>query len=115
PDGPLGSREYREPRLGVAFARGLAAAGVGACAKHFPGLGSAATSTDERPHVDAVLRRRDLVPFRAAVRARVPCVMANHASYGRFGRFRASLEPGTYGLLRTLGFRGVAITDSLSI
>ena len=32
---------------GVAFADGLAARGVGATAKHFPGLGRAAVSTDE--------------------------------------------------------------------
>jgi beta-N-acetylhexosaminidase len=115
PDGPLGSREFRDPLLGVAFGRGLAAAGIGSCAKHFPGLGSAPFSTDERPHVDATLRPRDLVAFRAAVEARVPCVMTNHAFYARFGRFRASIEPGTYRLLRSLGFRGVAITDSLSL
>jgi beta-N-acetylhexosaminidase len=115
PDGPLGSRQFRNPLLGVAFARGLAAAGIGACAKHFPGLGSASISTDERPHVHAIVRAADLAPFRAAVRARVPCVMANHAFYERFGRFRASLEPGTYRLLRSFGFRGVAITDSLSL
>src|ERR687885_2785550 len=41
--------------------------------------------------------------------------MVGHAFYARFGRFRASLEPRTYRLLRSLGFRGVAITDSLSI
>ena len=40
PDGPLGSRQFRSPSFGVAFARGLAAGGAGACAKHFPGLGS---------------------------------------------------------------------------
>jgi beta-glucosidase-like glycosyl hydrolase len=36
PDGPLGSRQYRSPFFGVAFGRGLGAAGAGACAKHFP-------------------------------------------------------------------------------
>ena len=30
-------------------------------------------------------------------------------------RFRASLQPATYALLRSLGFDGVAITDSLSL
>jgi beta-glucosidase-like glycosyl hydrolase len=39
--------------------------------------------------------------------------MVGHAFYGT--RYRASLEPGTYRLLRKLGFRGVAITDSLSL
>ena len=113
--GPLGSREFRRPELGVAFARGLASGGAAACAKHFPGLGSAAVSTDERPHVDAVVRASELRGFREAIRAGVPCVMVGHAFYRRFGRLRASLEPGTYRLLRRLGFRGVAVTDSLSL
>jgi beta-N-acetylhexosaminidase len=115
PDGPLGSRQFRRAGLGVAFARGLALAGEGACAKHFPGLGSAAVSTDDAPHVDAVLRPREVEGFAAAVRAGVPCVMVNHAFYARLGPRRASLEPATYRLLRSLGFGGVAITDSLSI
>jgi len=109
-DGPLGSREFRSSRLAVAFARGL---GRAACAKHFPGLGSAAYSTDERPHVDAHVRPRDLAPYRAAIRNGLRCVMVGHAFYGT--RFRASLEPSTYRRLRRLGFRGIAITDSLSL
>ena len=113
-DGPLGSRHFRRPELGVAFARGLAAAGAGACAKHFPGLGSAAVSTDDGPHVDARVRAHELAVFRAAVRAGVPCVMTSNAFYGG-ARFRASISPATYRLLRATGFRGVAITDSLSI
>jgi beta-N-acetylhexosaminidase len=114
-EGPLGSREFRDPSFGVAFARGLATGGVAACAKHFPGLGSTPVSTDERPHVDGVVRPRDLAPFRAVIRAGVRCVMVGNAFYSRFGSFRASLSPAAYALLRSLGFRGVAITDSLSI
>jgi beta-N-acetylhexosaminidase len=110
PDGPLGSRQFRRASIAVAFARGL---GDAACVKHFPGLGSAAISTDKRPHVDAHLRPKDLAPFRAAIQAGVPCVMVGHAFYGT--RYRASLEPSTYRRLRRLGFDGVAITDSLSI
>jgi beta-N-acetylhexosaminidase len=115
PDGPLGARHFRARADGVAFARGLAAGGVAACAKHFPGLGSAAVSTDVRPHVPAVVRESELRTFRAAVAAGVPCAMTGHAFYRRLGRFRASLEPSTYRLLRSLGFDGVAITDSLDI
>jgi beta-N-acetylhexosaminidase len=115
PDGPLGAREFRRASIGLAFGRGLAATGEGWCAKHFPGLGSAAVSTDNRPHVNAVLRPRELAGFRAAIAAGVPCVMVNNAFYGAFGSRRASLEPGAYRLLRSTGFRGVAITDSLSI
>jgi len=108
-DGPLGSRQFRSPRVATAFARGL---GNAACAKHFPGLGSAPYSTDDRPHVDAHVRPKDLAPYRTAVAAGLQCVMVGHAFYGT--RFRASLEPRTYRLLRRLGFEGVAITDSLS-
>jgi beta-N-acetylhexosaminidase len=115
PDGPLGARHFRTRADGVAFARGLAAGGAAACVKHFPGLGSAAVSTDVRPHVPAVVRESELRTFRAAVAAGVPCAMTGHAFYRRLGRFRASLEPRTYRLLRSLGFDGVAITDSLNI
>lgn len=109
--GPLGSRHFARPEYGVAFARGL---GKAACAKHFPGLGSTRVSTDEA-RVYGVLRTQDLAPFRAAIRAGVPCVMVGHAIYPRLGRRRASLEPKTYGLLRELGFDGVAVTDSLGV
>jgi beta-N-acetylhexosaminidase len=115
PDGPLGSRQFRSPFYGVAFARGLAAARAGACVKHFPGLGSLPFSTDERPYVRGRVREADLAPYRAAVEAGVPCVMVGHGVYSRLGGRRAVLEPATYQLLRDLGFEGVAITDSLGV
>ena len=115
PDGPLGSRQFRSPRFGIAFARGLAAARVGACVKHFPGLGPLPFSTDERPYVRGRLRDRDLAPYRAAVEANVPCVMVGHGVYRGLGRRRAALEPAAYRLLRSLAFEGVAITDSLNV
>jgi beta-N-acetylhexosaminidase len=111
PDGPLGSRQFAKPEYGVAFARGL---GRAACVKHFPGLGSTPKSTDVA-RVYGVLRSADLAPFRAAIRAGVPCVMVGHAIYPRLGPRRASLERKTYELLRGMGFRGVAITDSLGV
>lgn len=114
-DGPLGSRHFRSPALAVAFARGLARGRTAACAKHFPGLGSAAESTDDRSDVAARVRPKELAAFRAAVRAGVPCVMTSHAFYPRtLGPRRASITPKTYRLLRSPGFRGIAITDSLS-
>lgn len=113
PDGPLGSRHFQRPQLGVAFARGLAAGGLAACAKHFPGLGSTPESTDVA-RVFGVVRRSEVAGFRRAVRAGIPCVMVGHAIYRSLGARRASLEPATYELLRGLGFRGVAITDSLT-
>jgi beta-N-acetylhexosaminidase len=111
PDGPLGSRQFARPEYGVAFARGL---GRAACVKHFPGLGSTPLSTDEA-RVYGVVRTQDLAPFRAAIQAGVPCVMVGHAIYPQLGPRRASFEPKTYALLRRLGFRGVAITDSIGV
>ncbi len=115
PDGPLGPREFRSPFFGVAFARGLAEGREGACAKHFPGLGPLPFSTDDRPYVRGRLRDADLAPYRAAVEAGVPCVMVGHGVYSGLGRRRALLEPAAYRLLRSLGFDGVAITDSLDV
>ena len=76
PDGPLGSRHFARPEFGVAFARGL---GKAACVKHFPGLGSTPKSTDEA-RVYGVLRAQDLAPFRASIRAGVPCVWSRTRS-----------------------------------
>jgi beta-N-acetylhexosaminidase len=116
PDGPLGARQFRSPFFGVAFARGLAAGRTGACAKHFPGLGTLAVSTDKRPYVRGQVRDADLAPYRAAIEVDVPCVMVGHGVYPTLGPRRAVLEPATYRLLRqTLGFRGITITDSLSV
>ncbi|MFN8186137.1 MAG: glycoside hydrolase family 3 N-terminal domain-containing protein [Gaiellales bacterium] len=115
PDGPLGSRHFRRASYGVAFARGLASAGVAACAKHFPGLGSTSESTDSRRPVRGIVRASELAGFRAAIEAGVPCVMVSHAIYPRFGRAPASIEPEAYRLLREQGFTGVAITDELGV
>lgn len=115
PDGPLGSRQFRSPSFGVAFARGLAAGGAGACVKHFPGLGSLPFSTDERPYVVGRVRDADLAPYRAAVEVGVPCVMVGHGVYPTLGPRRATLMPSAYRLLRDLGFEGVAMTDSLDV
>jgi beta-N-acetylhexosaminidase len=111
-DGPLGPRHFRSQALGRAFGRGLLRGGVAACVKHFPGLGSAPASTDDRPHVVGSLRSWEVAGFRARD---WPCVMIGHAFYPLLGSFRASMEPATYRLLRARGFDGVAITDSLSV
>lgn len=115
PDGPLGSRHFVRQALGVAFGRGLVAGGVGACAKHFPGLGSTAVTTDSRQPVTGIVRASEVAGFRQAVRAGIPCVMVGHAIYVRFGSRPASLSRGAYRLLRELGFDGVAITDELGV
>lgn len=105
---------------GLAFARGLADAGVTPTVKHFPGHGRSATDTHrEGDVVEATvdeLRDTDLLPFQEAVEAGVPVVMLNHLAYSAFDpELPASLAPEAYALLRDLGFDGVAITDSLGM
>ena len=94
--------------------------GVAATAKHFPGFGSAQGNTDDEPvAIDAPLEQimgRDLEPFRAAIAARVPLIMASHALYPALDRRRiASQSRSILGdlLRRRLGFRGVIVTDSI--
>lgn len=103
---------------GAAFAAGLRAAGVVAVGKHFPGLGHASANTDTGPSNDpplSQLRGDDLVPFARVVASGLPVVMVGHPVVpGLSGGLPASLSPATYALLRgTLGFAGVAMTDSL--
>ncbi len=103
-----------------AFVRGLQAGGVAATAKHFPGLGSATASTDDRPvtigRSKAFLTAR-LAPFRAAIAAGARLVMVASASYPALDPSGAPAlfsQPIVTGLLRgTLGFDGVVVTDAL--
>ena len=99
--------------------RGWREGRVAPTAKHFPGLGGAVTNTDfgqatiERTAQQ--IRDEDLVPFRAAIDAGVPLVMAGHALYPALDgdRIASQSQPIIDGLLRDeLGFDGVVITDS---
>lgn len=124
-DGVIGDRSFSgDPetaaRYGLAFAAGLADAGVTPTVKHFPGHGRSATDTHaDGARVDtdlAELHATDLVPFRLAVRAGAPVVMLNHLEYAALGSDRpASLDPEAYRLLREMGFEGVAMTDSIGM
>jgi beta-N-acetylhexosaminidase len=103
----------------AAFAAGLAGSGIAACAKHFPGLGAAAASTDDGPvSVDASLRelrRVDEAPFARLIRDGVPIVMVSTAVYPALDGLPAALSRRVIaGELRgRLGFRGVVVTDAL--
>jgi beta-N-acetylhexosaminidase len=59
---------------------------------------------------------RDLVPFQQLIDAGAPVVMMNHLDYAALDPdLPASLSPTAYALLRSMGFRGAAITDSLGM
>jgi beta-N-acetylhexosaminidase len=64
------------------------------------------------------LLRIDVAPFRAAIAAKLPCLMTAHVVYGGLDRANpASLSPAIVaGLLRReLGFRGVVVSDDLEM
>ncbi|MDC7123349.1 hypothetical protein OMK64_17605 [Cellulomonas fimi] len=112
---PTTAAEY-----GLAYATGLADAGVTPTVKHFPGHGrSTVDSHTASSLVEATLddlTASDLVPFQRAIDAGAPVVMMNHLEYAVLDPdLPASLSPRAYALLRDLGFRGVAITDSVGM
>ena len=107
-------------QLGSALIAGLETE-VAACAKHFPGHGD--TDTDSHFHLPRLahdlkrLRALELVPFKAAVKAGVSCVMTAHVVFD-------AVDPGTpatmsakaMDLLRNeVDFRGVCVTDDLEM
>jgi beta-N-acetylhexosaminidase len=109
-------------RHAAAAVTGLQAAGVAACAKHFPGHGS--TSTDSHHAIATVtgsmevIAQRDLPPFVAAIQAGVRAVMPGHLRVpGLTGDLPTSLsEAAQTGLLRReLGFDGVIVSDALEM
>jgi beta-N-acetylhexosaminidase len=118
----FGSDTELVARHAAAAVTGLQAAGVAACAKHFPGHGSTRTDThDAVATVDApltLLARRDLPPFAAAIAAGVRAVMPGHLRVPELtGDLPASLSAAALtGLLRgELGFSGVIISDALEM
>lgn len=119
----FGQDPHLVARLGVAFSRGLRAAGVLSCGKHFPGHGDSSfdshanlgSVTASQEQLDAV----ELLPFREAIASGIDAIMSAHL-------IAPSLDsdpvPATLsrkimtGLLREkLGFKGVAVTDALDM
>ncbi|MGQ0649217.1 MAG: glycoside hydrolase family 3 protein [Gemmatimonadaceae bacterium] len=120
----FGEDPARVARLAALFVRGSHAAGTIATAKHFPGHGD----TDVDSHVGlpvvtadwARLRAIELVPFRSAIEAGAWMVMSAHIALPALegdSTTPATLAPRIMtGVLRdTLGFRGVAITDAMTM
>jgi beta-N-acetylhexosaminidase len=101
------------------FAAGLRRSGVGVTLKHFPGLGSAGTtSTDVAPvAIDEPFGRlqEDWEPYRRCGRLGQTLTMVSNATYPTLtGSVPALLSSHTYtALRRELGFTGPVITDAL--
>jgi beta-N-acetylhexosaminidase len=105
----------------LAFWRGLEAAGVRGCGKHFPGHGDTLTDSHlELPRVDAdtaALRARELLPFARAAQAGVPLMMTAHVVYPAVDALPATLSRRwlTEILRGELGFAGAIVSDDLDM
>src|SRR5215471_8607689 len=109
-------------RYASEFLRGLKAANVLGCGKHFPGLGEAnLDSHNAMPLVQKTWKRlwaEDLVPYRELKR-QIPFVMVAHACYPEItkNKLPASLsKKWMKDILRTkIGYRGLIISDDLEM
>jgi len=109
-------------RFGTVIIETLQAEGIAACGKHFPGHGD--TSTDS--HVDLPLIEHppdrlhavELLPFRAAIDARVAAIMTAHILIPALDEHRpATLSPRIVDelLKRELGYDGLVLSDDLEM
>jgi beta-N-acetylhexosaminidase len=122
PDNPvIGVRSFgADPELVsrhvAAFVEGLHAAGVAACAKHFPGHGD--TSADSHVELPVAGGEIDahLAPFRAAIAAGVGAIMTAHIVVPELGPEPATINAAAVRLLREeLGFEGAIVSDAVEM
>lgn len=106
----------------LAFARGLASAGIAWCGKHFPGHGDTDTDSHlelpvlnhDRARLDAI----ELAPFAAAAAAHAPLLMTAHILYPALDpALPATLSPHIVpSILRDEhGYDGVVASDDLEM
>jgi beta-N-acetylhexosaminidase len=114
-------RPERVARLGSLYIDRLQGHGIGAVAKHFPGIGRVRRDPHlERPEVDADqdLILQEALPFKEAIRAEVAGIMTSHVVF-------KGLDPAlpvTYSrqicidlLRKRFGFKGVLFSDDLEM
>ena len=124
----IGIRSYgKDPKIvaryGVARIRGMASAGLSACAKHFPGKGHSPLDAHLKlPTIDSTpdeMRATHLPPFVEAIAAGIEAVMTSHPVYPKLD---PSGVPATFSrrlvgdwLRGELGFGGVIVSDDLEM
>ncbi|MEE2752002.1 MAG: beta-N-acetylhexosaminidase [Myxococcota bacterium] len=98
------------------------AAGIIACAKHFPGHGD--TSVDSHLDLPVVekeapeLEEVELAPFRGAIRAGVAAIMTAHVVYPEWDEHHPATMSSKIlrGILREkLGFKGLLVSDDMEM
>lgn len=123
----IGSRSFGTDaatvaRFGAEMARGIQAAGVMACAKHFPGHGG--TNVDTHKSLPTItlsmeeLEAGPLVPFYAAIEAGVKSIMTTHIMFPALDKEYPGTLSGAVlsALLRgKMRYGGIIITDCLEM
>ncbi len=109
--------------LAIQFSNGLNDKGILSCYKHFPGHG--ATADDSHEGLASVnktyddIAENELLPFGEAVKANADFIMAGHISLPNIigDNTPASLSKImlTDTLINKMGYKGIVITDSLSM
>jgi beta-N-acetylhexosaminidase len=107
-------------KIAGAFIQGFSKSGILSCGKHFPGHGDTCEDSHlTMPHVScerALMQKRELVPFQAAIAQGVPALMTAHVLYAHLDQQNCgTLSPVIMrNLLReSLGFEGVLFSDDL--
>ena len=140
PDNPvIGVRSFGEdPELvadmGIAYTKGLQAAGVAATAKHFPGHGDTAVDSHlglpKVPHNKERLKEVELYPFQKGMEEGIDAIMTAHVTFPEIDGTKAvSRKTGeeiaipatlSYKVLTELmreemGYEGVITTDAMNM
>lgn len=120
----FGEDKNKVAQFGVAYMKGMQAAGIMACAKHFPGHGDVAVDSHfDLPIVNktrAELENTELVPFKALFNAGVGSVMIAHLSLPAIdnapNRASSISQKTVDGLLRDdMHYQGLTFTDALEM
>ena len=124
-DSTIGDRSFSaDPAIAskyaYAYALGLADKGVGAVAKHFPGRAQAEGDDHLGRIVSNVsmeeLLAKDMKPFGELIAQGMPVIMLSNIDYAAIDpNTPASLSARAYSMLREMGFKGAAITDSIGM
>ena len=121
-DRAFGRDPHAAAELGTAAVRGILEAGLLPVGKHFPGHGGTTGDSHVELPRSRVARRtilsRELIPFRAALKAGLPALMTAHVVFPALdpGRPASLSKKIVTGLLRKkMGFRGLVLTDDLQM
>lgn len=119
----FGSDPQNVSKCIIAIMKGLQAAGIYACAKHFPGHGD--TSDDSHTKLPKIVYGMDrlaidLKPFKQVIKAGIKSVMTAHLEVPALDRTEGKPSSLSHNIVtkllkHTLRFKGLVVTDALGM